>query len=101
MVLTIPPPWKGEEDNTGTKTRIKDKNSENRTKKEEADKILSRPYNTGLNAADTMTKIVGVGVLRVFKQLAGMITSVFLTYDTKKGTILSPTGIPSDGRVTI
>ena len=31
--------------------------------------------DTGLNAADMMTKNVGVGVLRVCKQLAGMVTS--------------------------
>ena len=30
--------------------------------------------DTGLNAADMMTKNVGVGVLRVCKQLAGMVT---------------------------
>ena len=31
--------------------------------------------DTGLNAADMMTKNVGVGVLRVCKQLAGMVAS--------------------------
>ena len=29
--------------------------------------------DTGLNAADMMTKSVGVGILRVCKQLAGMV----------------------------
>ena len=37
--------------------------------------IELRKVDTGLNAADMMTKNVGVGVLRVCKQLAGVVTS--------------------------